>query len=80
MKKRMAILTAQHNAVVSVALGAAQIISDRLIQVLLPLLTIVGGFVLWRGVLATPTYEQLLGLGLYGAFIVLPILAVSRRK
>ena len=72
----------QHKAVLDVVLSTSRVALATLFQWLLPLLATVGGFWLWNKVLATPDVFQLTGLGLYGAFVILPIIyfTVRHRK
>lgn len=57
---------------------ALRVLSLRSVQLaghLLPLFALGTGFALWWRVLPEPTSPQLVGLGLYGAFMLLLILA-----
>jgi hypothetical protein len=80
LEKTTTALEAQHSAVLDIAFNIGKIISERFMQLLLPLLATLGGFVLWHSVLEKPDLQQLIGLGLYGAFVELPILWCFRRK
>lgn len=73
-------LEAQHGAVLDIAFNIGKIVSERLMQLFLPLLATAGGLVLWHSVLEKPDLQQLIGLGLYGAFVELPILWTFRKK
>ncbi len=66
----------QQQAVLEFALGLSKIASAQMFNVLgklvLPIIALVGGIILWRQVMDAPTQFQLVGLALYGAFVVLP--------
>lgn len=53
---------------------AAAKMAETVRELLLPLVAILGAFVLWRAVLPSPSEFQLIGLGLYGGFVVLPVI------
>ena len=55
------------------------VLSERFANLLLPLLSLVGGFALWYRMLEQPSDRQLVGLGLYGAFTLL-LTAFNRRR
>jgi hypothetical protein len=57
-----------------IILSVSKLVSERLVNILLPLLATIGAFVLWRSVLPNPDLYQLSGLALYGALIQIPLL------
>ena len=65
--------------VITLATSALTIVTGKLFELLLPLLGIIFGFVIWRSVMASPDVFQLVGLGLYGAFVLIPTI-IFRRK
>jgi hypothetical protein len=64
----------QQAAFLDIILSITKLVSERLVAVLLPLLATIGGFVLWQEVLPHPDAYQLIGLGLYGFLIQIPLL------
>lgn len=75
---QMMVMPSQENllmkALQTMAKMAASKIAETVKELLLPLVAILGAFVLWRAVLPTPNELQLIGLGLYGGLVVLPVL------
>ena len=70
----------QNSAVLNVAFNIGKVVTERFMQLLLPFLVTLGAFTLWYSILTHPDVLQLIGLGLYGGFIVLPVLWTFRRK
>jgi len=64
--------------VVALATGAISIVTNKFFEMLLPLLALIFGFVIWKSIPDPNTY-QLISLGLYGAFFLVPTI-VFRRK
>ena len=73
-------VSAQQSLVLDVVLGVAGAFADRFSVFILPLLATVGGFWIWNSVLPKPDTFQLIGLGLYGALVEIPILLTTLRK
>jgi hypothetical protein len=80
MLETMGKIETQNGAVLDIAFNIGKLVSERLLQLLLPLLATLGGFFLWNSTLNHPDIQQLIGLGLYGAFVMLPVLYTFRRK
>lgn len=64
--------------VLALATSAITIVTNKLFEMLLPLLSIVFGFVIWKSI-PDPNPYQLIGLGLYGMFFLVPTI-IWRRK
>jgi hypothetical protein len=65
--------------VITLATSAIKVVTNKIFELLLPLLSIIFGFIIWRGVMEHPDVFQLVGLGLYGAFVLVPTI-IFRRK
>lgn len=70
----------QNATILNIAYNIGKVVTERFMQLLLPFLATLGGFILWHSILEHPDMLQLIGLGLYGGFIVLPVLWTFRRK
>lgn len=57
----------------------AGMLGSRIGKYALPFLTTISGFWLWNRALDNPSTSQLIALGLYGAFIEIPILWLTLR-
>lgn len=57
-----------------VVLSIANVVGGKLADRILPLLATLGGFFLWYSVLSSPDIYQLIGLGLYGGLVQIPLL------
>ena len=65
--------------VISLATSAINIVVGKTFELLLPLLGLIFGFILWRSVMPSPDIFQLVGLGLYGLFVLVPTIIVRRK-
>ena len=65
--------------VITLATSALTIVTGKLFELLLPLLGIIFGFIIWRSVMASPDTFQLVGLALYGAFVLVPTILFRKK-
>lgn len=61
-------------AFLQIVLTITRVATNKLFSLLLPFLATLGGFLLWQSVLPKPDTYQLVGLGLYGVLIQIPLL------
>ena len=71
-------MIAQQKLVIDIATGTAKAVVEKVLTNLLPLLATTGAFVLWKG--ASTDQNGLIGLGLYGLLIEVPILISAMKR
>ena len=71
-------MIAQQKLVIDIATGTAKAVVEKVLTNLLPLLATTGAFVLWKG--ASTDQNSLIGLGLYGLLIEVPILISAMKR